>query len=86
MSDYVQRVISEIRITFEHNKDFIHYSKSKPNLFSLYLGGGTPSLLPLSALSSIFKEIKKFFTITNQTEITIECNPETLNKAILSNY
>ena len=41
-------------------------------LNSLYIGGGTPSLLPVNLLSKIIKK----FNVNDNTEITIEVNPD----------
>jgi oxygen-independent coproporphyrinogen-3 oxidase len=42
---------------------------------TLYLGGGTPSLLSEQQVKSIFDSLYKNFQITSDAEITIECNP-----------
>lgn len=47
-------------------------------LESVYIGGGTPSLLPSSAYALIFEQIARFCDMQNIQEITIEANPNTL--------
>lgn len=47
-------------------------------LDSIYIGGGTPSLLPSSAYALIFEQIARFCDMQNIQEITIEANPNTL--------
>ena len=42
---------------------------------SVYIGGGTPSVLGTQALSEIIKSVKDSFPIENDSEITVECNP-----------
>ncbi|MGA2780505.1 MAG: radical SAM family heme chaperone HemW [Smithella sp.] len=42
---------------------------------TVYLGGGTPSLLTIQQLETIFKTIKKSYKIDPHTEITMEVNP-----------
>lgn len=42
---------------------------------TIYFGGGTPSLLSPSQLTSIFNAIHKAFSVTNDAEITVEVNP-----------
>lgn len=49
-----------------------------PSAFSLYFGGGTPSILPLTHLESIFQTIAKSTTFENGAEITLEANPDDL--------
>jgi len=45
---------------------------------SIYLGGGTPSILPLPALQKIFDTINHVFPVDAGAEITIEANPDDL--------
>ncbi|HNO71581.1 MAG TPA: radical SAM family heme chaperone HemW, partial [Bacteroidia bacterium] len=46
---------------------------------TVYLGGGTPSILPHAALMDIFSELAKYFTISKDAEITLEANPDDLS-------
>jgi oxygen-independent coproporphyrinogen-3 oxidase len=50
---------------------------------SLYLGGGTPSLLTQGNLNRILKDVRKLYRLNTNAEITIECNPEDLDRAYL---
>lgn len=45
---------------------------------SIYLGGGTPSILSQSALQKIFDAINQIFSVDGNAEITIETNPDDL--------
>lgn len=45
---------------------------------TIYIGGGTPSLLTACQLSRIFENINSNFTITADCEITLEANPDDL--------
>lgn len=47
-------------------------------LDSIYIGGGTPSLLPSSAYALIFEQIARFCDMQSVQEITIEANPNSL--------
>lgn len=53
---------------------------------SIFLGGGTPSLLPAKKLKDIFEVLKKEFDWSQQIEITIEANPETITENLLENW
>ncbi|RJP56304.1 MAG: radical SAM family heme chaperone HemW [Candidatus Auribacter fodinae] len=46
---------------------------------SLYLGGGTPSLLPFKELTNIINLCMNLYHFDNQAEITIEANPSSLS-------
>lgn len=50
---------------------------------SIYLGGGTPSQIPVSLLNKVFSHIYKYYSIDDNAEITIECNPEDINSTYL---
>ena len=51
-------------------------------LVSLYLGGGTPSLLPLTLLEALLTRLQPYFAA--QIEITLEANPEDIDEARLA--
>lgn len=46
---------------------------------TIYLGGGTPSLLDPSELDGLFKTIYEYYNITPDPEITLEANPDDLS-------
>lgn len=51
---------------------------------TIYLGGGTPSTLSIEDLEKIFNAIYKHYTIAENHEITIECNPDDLTPEYLT--
>ena len=53
------------------------------SLKSLYFGGGTPSVLSVDEIKSLIDEIQKYFSFNNNIEITLESNPDDLNKNFL---
>lgn len=53
---------------------------------TLYLGGGTPSLLPDKALSSLMEGLDIRIGLGNLTETTIEANPEDISDDKLKFY
>ncbi|MDY6822931.1 MAG: radical SAM family heme chaperone HemW [Thermodesulfobacteriota bacterium] len=59
-------------------------SRDIPGPFgSLYIGGGTPSVLPGETLATIVHHARNHFTILNDAEITVEANPESMTPAWL---
>ncbi len=50
---------------------------------SIYLGGGTPSVLAPDQLERIFRAVRNHFEVAANAEITVECAPGTLNLDIL---
>ena len=51
---------------------------------SIFLGGGTPSIMPPSQLRDIFRALLDSFQIAADAEITMEMNPGTVNEGNLS--
>ena len=66
---YVDRMLQEIEAKA---KEF----NCKAN--TLYIGGGTPSVLDSSQLCSLVNKAKECF-LTADSEITVECNPHSVN-------
>ena|SRR4030042_3084548 len=50
-------------------------------LKTVYIGGGTPSLLPDECLTQLFICLKDNFSFSSDIEITIEANPGTINES-----
>ena len=74
-SNLIQAINKELEI----RKDEI----SAP-LETIYFGGGTPSILSEIELESIFETIYKNYSTKNLKEITLEANPDDLNKEKLN--
>jgi oxygen-independent coproporphyrinogen III oxidase len=51
---------------------------------TIYLGGGTPSVLLIDELKEILKTIRQFYLVSPEAEITMEANPDDLSQAIPS--
>ncbi len=51
---------------------------------TIYLGGGTPSTLEISQLQQICDTIYANHTVSNNAEVTIECNPDDLTPQFLA--
>jgi oxygen-independent coproporphyrinogen-3 oxidase len=50
---------------------------------TLYLGGGTPSLLPARGIKTLLSELRSIFDLSSLAEATFEANPESLTAALL---
>lgn len=53
---------------------------------SVYLGGGTPSVLTMQQLASLLDTVKEHFGWSDASEITLEVNPEDVSAAALSDW
>ncbi len=79
MSLYVDSLLNEIN-TLDRVSEFI---KEPFKADTLYLGGGTPSVLSGEELLKIITTAKEKFSISDNAEITVECNPNSDIEAIL---
>ncbi len=50
---------------------------------SIYLGGGTPTVLATDQLQKVFSAVRSQFDVQNDAEITVECAPGTLAPHVL---
>ena len=81
MDSFVEALLSEI----EHKKDF--FKNNGVPLTTIYIGGGTPSLLSPDQLSSITSAICTNFGISSLKDIrefTIEINPDDASREYFS--
>lgn len=53
---------------------------------SIFVGGGTPSLLPINQYQRLFTELRKILPISPTCEITLEANPASLEHAPFAEY
>lgn len=64
------------------SKEAAHRIKSNSDLnapTSIYLGGGTPSMLSSRHLANLFGSLHKSFDFSNVKEVTLEANPATFD-------
>lgn len=72
-------MITAILREIELKKDFY---LDKEIINSIYFGGGTPSLLGENALMDLMNTIRKYFKVSENAEVTLEANPDDLNRAM----
>jgi oxygen-independent coproporphyrinogen-3 oxidase len=51
------------------------FGRERPPLDTVYIGGGTPSLLPSTAVAALLDRIRARFGIAPGAEVTLEANP-----------
>ena len=69
-SSYVKALINEIALS-EAGLD--------KNVTSIFIGGGTPSAINAEYIKDILEAVKQRYRVDGNAEITIECNPGTIN-------
>ena len=78
MKKYVESLCEEIRGFFQREKDY--------RVTTVYLGGGTPSILKPEWTEQILKTLQENAIIAPNAEISTEANPGTLTKEKLDTY
>lgn len=58
----------------------------RPVVTSVFVGGGTPSLVDPRALVAVLDAIRGAWNVAPEAEITVECNPESVTAATLETY
>lgn len=76
--DYITALCNEIKYRLKNNNVSL--------LDTIYIGGGTPSLMKYNQLDKIFHTIKNNVKIEDNAEITIEVNPDDVTKELLDDY
>ncbi|BBL85874.1 Oxygen-independent coproporphyrinogen III oxidase (chromatophore) [Paulinella micropora] len=64
----------------------INSSPSGPPLSTVYIGGGTPSMLTPAQVDRIFKSLKSHFGIASGAELTLEMDPSTFDQLRFEGY
>lgn len=84
LDDYIDALRKEIDFRF----DCGDAENAKISFDSIYVGGGTPSLLSKNQLEKIFFKIKRnpFLKIEENCEITVETNPDDITPQLLADF
>lgn len=55
-----------------------------PEVTSVFVGGGTPTMIGAARLARLLDQVRSRFALAEDVEITVEANPETTSTALLS--
>ena len=69
-SDYIESLCEKIRSYEDFAKAY--------GVVSIFIGGGTPSILEASQMKEIFDAVYEVFQVSDDAEITVEMNPGTV--------
>ncbi len=75
---YVDKLLEEIKLVSGGYAD--------RQVSSIFVGGGTPSVLPGAWMEEIFAYLRKYFNIEETAEISVEANPGTVSEEKLAAY
>jgi len=70
---FVESVVTELELRSDALDSTV--GPVRPPLRSVYLGGGTPSLLPAGSIVRIVETVRRRFGLARDAEVTIEANP-----------
>lgn len=76
VEEYIKSLEKEIENTNENDYE----------INTIYIGGGTPSFIDSKYIIEILETINNVFKVKQNTEITIEVNPGTVNEEKLKDY
>ncbi|MCK4344445.1 MAG: radical SAM family heme chaperone HemW [Bacteroidales bacterium] len=68
--------IKALKHEIELQKNYLEGEKIE----TIYFGGGTPSVLKGKEINSLFKKLSEIYEITDNPEITLEVNPDDIDK------
>ena len=81
-NQYITRLENDLHAI---RKKAAHWNATLPEVIdTIYLGGGTPSLLPGDLIRRLFAAIRREYVALPNAEITIECAPGQLDDATLT--
>lgn len=66
---------------YERELDFFAQKLSNRKVTTIFFGGGTPSLMPISLVEGILKKISQTWPIDENCEISLEANPTSFEAA-----
>lgn len=73
----IDEYISMLEVEFELYSKL--YNIHNDDISTIFIGGGTPSILSKDQLTRLFNIINKFIKVSGVVEYTVECNPGTLS-------
>lgn len=81
MGQYIDRLVADMRAIRALAAE--QAAEIPEPVDTVYLGGGTPSLLPPEELKKLLFQLRQEFKVLPRAEITVECAPGTLSDAVI---
>jgi putative oxygen-independent coproporphyrinogen III oxidase len=76
-AEYVGTAITELRRAAET------LGPTPPTVATVFVGGGTPTLLPAGDLAAVLTAVRDLFPVADDVEVTTEANPESVDPPTL---
>jgi oxygen-independent coproporphyrinogen-3 oxidase len=81
---FVDAVLAELELRADALDE--RFGAARAGLTSLYLGGGTPSLLPAAVIRELLERLDRRFGIAPAAEVTMEANPGAADRGELAGF
>ncbi len=78
----IDDMVDAIAMELEMQNEFL----GRDTIYTIYFGGGTPSLLEERHLKKLMKVIRYEYDLSSNPEITLEANPDDLSESKLSDF
>lgn len=78
--EYIPKYIDALTRELIFRADYLQTGGRLPDIGTIYIGGGTPSLLDTAHIHRILDIIYKVYPVSEQAEITMEANPDDLTE------
>lgn len=78
-NNYIDLVLKELELSKSKIQEPVQVS-------SIFFGGGTPSLMEPEDLGRVIRKIRTDFVLTDEAEITLEVNPDSVDKQKLQQF
>lgn len=82
--DYMDALVRDVELALSAPDDAD--LAQRPVVTSVFIGGGTPTLVDAADIARVVRAIRSAWMIARDAEVTIECNPESLDAAKLDAY
>ncbi|MCV2489731.1 radical SAM family heme chaperone HemW [Geodermatophilus sp. YIM 151500] len=77
-AEYAGTAIAELRAAADV------LGPDRPTVSTVFVGGGTPTLLPADDLAAVLAAVRELFPVADDVEVTTEANPESVGPASLA--
>ena len=88
-NSHVAQEIDHTRFAAAYRREMAHMAAHYGDgrkLVSVFLGGGTPSLMPPSLVASILEDADRYFGLSSDVEISAEANPTSSEAAMFEGF
>lgn len=87
-NSHVTESVDAVRWQAAYIKEIEHFAKrvGRREVSSIFFGGGTPSLMPVSLVKAMMDTIAKHFILQPDIEVTLEMNPTSVEATKLEGF